>query len=67
MTALEGSRSVVQCPQCGFKTVERRPAGRGPGLWTCPACASSVRAPQCCVFCSYGSLGCRAPQTPEPG
>lgn len=53
-------RSIIQCPHCGFKTTERMPVNACIFFYECPACGGIVRPKpgDCCVFCSYGTVGC---------
>ncbi|WP_425488622.1 GDCCVxC domain-containing (seleno)protein [Litorivivens lipolytica] len=54
------SRSIIQCPLCGFKVTERLPAGKAPSTADCVACGKAMQARGCCVFCDFGSVRCRA-------
>ncbi len=58
------TRSIVQCPHCGFKTVEHMPSVRKVMTFCCPACERSCAADDkhCCVFCQYGSVPCPTAQ-----
>jgi hypothetical protein len=53
-------RSVLTCPSCGFRQVERMPTNACLFFWDCPRCGARARplAGHCCVFCSYGSVPC---------
>ena len=53
-------RTVVQCPQCGFKVTEKMPAARKGTVFHCPGCNeySHVPSEKCCVFCLFAKLPC---------
>lgn len=53
-------RSVLTCPSCGLRHVERMPTNACLFFWQCPRCNKRVRPldGDCCVFCSYGSVPC---------
>ena len=53
-------RTVVQCPLCGFKTVEQMSVVEKRPAFICPACekTSVVTAQQCCIFCAWGRTSC---------
>jgi hypothetical protein len=57
-------RSVLTCPSCGFRQVERMPTNACLFFWECPRGGARVRPldGDCCVFCSYGSLPCPSMQ-----
>lgn len=52
--------SVVTCPGCGARCMERMPTDACLFFWNCPECGSRVKPKpgDCCVFCSYGSVVC---------
>jgi len=60
--------SVLTCPYCGARSVERMPTDACLFFWYCPSCEMRVRpkAGDCCVFCSYGSAPC-PPKQRESG
>src|SRR5262245_60381726 len=52
--------SIVTCPACGHRAVERMPENACNIRYTCKGCSIEL-APHpgdCCVFCSYGSVPC---------
>jgi len=52
--------SIVTCPVCGHRAVERMPENACNIRYTCKGCNIEL-APypgDCCVFCSYGSVPC---------
>ena len=53
-------RSVLTCPSCGFRQVERMPTDACLFFWDCPRCGARARplSGDCCVFCSSGSVPC---------
>ena len=53
-------RSVLTCPSCGFRQVERMPTDACLFFWDCSRCGARARplSGDCCVFCSYGSVPC---------
>ncbi|MDQ3261310.1 MAG: GDCCVxC domain-containing (seleno)protein [Burkholderiales bacterium] len=52
--------SVLTCPQCGFASTETMPTDACQFYYECKNCKAMLRpkAGHCCVFCSYGSVGC---------
>ncbi|MCA1606135.1 MAG: hypothetical protein LC775_11850 [Acidobacteria bacterium] len=52
--------SVITCPQCAARTVERMPTDACQYFYDCPACGEVLRpkSGDCCVFCSFGSVSC---------
>jgi hypothetical protein len=58
-------RSVLTCPHCGKRSVERMPVDACLHFYDCPGCGKRLapKAGDCCVFCSYGSTPCPPMQT----
>ena len=52
--------SVLTCPACGHRSVERMPENACLYFHDCAACGALLKpkAGDCCVFCSYGSVAC---------
>jgi len=52
--------SVLTCPACGHRSVERMPENACIHFHECAACGALLtpKAGDCCVFCSYGSVAC---------
>lgn len=52
--------SVITCPVCGARRMERMPADACQFFYDCASCGTVLRskAGDCCVFCSYGSVKC---------
>ncbi|HEX4562755.1 MAG TPA: GDCCVxC domain-containing (seleno)protein [Gemmatimonadales bacterium] len=52
--------SVLTCPRCGASTNESMPENACVHLYECGSCHQLLRPimGDCCVFCSYGSVGC---------
>lgn len=53
-------RSVLTCPECGHRQAETMPADACQFFYECNGCSKLLRPKpgDCCVFCSYGSVGC---------
>ena len=54
------TKSVIKCPECGFKKEEEMPLDRCEVLYKCEKCGAVLKPEDgdCCVFCSYGSEKC---------
>ncbi|NNE45077.1 MAG: hypothetical protein HKN37_00295 [Rhodothermales bacterium] len=52
--------STLTCPSCGHQSTETMPENACVHFWECPACAVILKPldGDCCVFCSYGDVGC---------
>jgi hypothetical protein len=52
--------SVVTCPRCGVAKEEPMPADACQYFYECTGCHAVLRPKpgDCCVFCSFGSVGC---------
>ena len=61
-------RSVLTCPQCGFRKEETMPTDACLFFHECEACKTLLRpnAGHCCVFCSFGSVKCPPMQQQKP-
>ncbi len=48
------------CPRCGQRSEETMPEDHCLVVYDCPACGARLtpKPPDCCVFCSYGSVPC---------
>lgn len=53
-------QSVILCPACGARQIELMPENACVHVYECTACHAILRPipGDCCVFCSYGSVGC---------
>ena len=53
-------RSVVQCPECGFRVTEQMSLRKNPKQYQCPGCNSvtNVAEDDCCIFCVLGRTPC---------
>ena len=53
-------RSVITCPQCGFRKEETMPTDACQHFYECQGCKAILKpeAGDCCVFCSYGTVKC---------
>jgi hypothetical protein len=58
--------SVITCPQCGHRRREVMPTDACLFFYECTACGAVLKPKQgdCCVFCSFGSIGCPSRQVP---
>ena len=52
--------SVLTCPKCGHRRRETMPKDACQFFYECRSCGELLRPlpGDCCVFCSYGSVGC---------
>ena len=52
--------STITCPECGFTKKENMPDNACQYFYECEACKAILKpnAGDCCVFCSYGDVGC---------
>jgi hypothetical protein len=52
--------SLLTCPQCGFESVETMPTDACQFFYECKGCRTLLRPKKgdCCVFCSFGTVGC---------
>jgi hypothetical protein len=52
--------SVITCPECGHRKMERMPADACQWFYECGACGVLLKPKpgDCCVFCSYGTAKC---------
>jgi hypothetical protein len=57
-------KSVIKCPECGFKKEEIMPVDACKFFYQCPNCKKMLKPGKgdCCVFCSYGSVKCPSKQ-----
>jgi hypothetical protein len=53
-------KSTISCPNCGTAKAEIMPTDACQFFYECGGCGSLLRlkAGDCCVFCSYGSISC---------
>jgi hypothetical protein len=53
-------RSIIKCPECGFKKEEIMPEDSCLFFYECTNCGKIVKPKpgDCCVYCSYGSVKC---------
>jgi len=61
------TKSVITCPDCGFRKEETMPIDACQFLYECENCHTPLKPKQgdCCVFCSYGSVKCPPEQKGE--
>jgi hypothetical protein len=54
------TKSIITCPDCGFKKEEDMPVDACKYFYKCTNCEAILKPKQgdCCVFCSYGSVSC---------
>jgi hypothetical protein len=52
--------SILTCPHCGHRSVERMPTDACRVFHVCEGCGATLKPLpcDCCVFCSYGSVPC---------
>lgn len=57
-------KSTITCPECGHKKEEEMSTGACQTLYICENCLAILKSEsnKCCVFCSYGTEPCPAPQ-----
>jgi len=53
-------KSIITCPNCGFKKEEDMPTNACQFFYECEKCKTILKPKQgdCCVYCSYGSVPC---------
>ena len=53
-------KSVITCPNCGFKKEEEMPTNACEFFYVCTNCKTMLKPKKgdCCVYCSYGSVPC---------
>lgn len=53
-------KSILQCPQCGHGKEEEMPREACQFFYECENCKKIIKPLKghCCVFCSYGTVGC---------
>ncbi|MEQ9442759.1 MAG: GDCCVxC domain-containing (seleno)protein [Cyclobacteriaceae bacterium] len=56
--------SMLTCPVCQHQCLMHMPLVNWVSAFVCENCSSSIKVMPgvCCVFCSYGSVGCPASQ-----
>lgn len=61
--------SVITCPKCGSKQLERMPQNECLYFYNCRSCGAhlSPNAGDCCVFCSFGDVCCPSMQIAGSG
>ncbi len=54
------SKSVIECPECGFEKEETMPVDSCLFFYECINCKVILKPMKrdCCVFCSYGDIKC---------
>jgi len=54
------TKSIISCPECGFKKEEQMPGDACVYFYKCPNCGILLKPKEgdCCVFCSYGTVKC---------
>lgn len=52
--------TILTCPQCSARTIEKMPTDACVFFWDCPTCSAHLKPKpgDCCVFCSYGMVKC---------
>lgn len=52
--------SVITCPHCGHREVEKMPVNACQYYYDCKGCGKLLKpnVGDCCVFCSFGSVKC---------
>ena len=57
-------KSIIKCPECGFKKEELMPINSCQFFYECTNCGTVLKPKKgdCCVFCSYGSKKCPSKQ-----
>lgn len=62
-------KSVITCPQCGYKKEEEIQEETCLHFYECEHCKTVLKPKpgDCCVFCSYGSVKCRSKQKTSSG
>jgi hypothetical protein len=58
------TKSIITCPNCGYKKVEEMPVDACQYFNECKNCKTVLKPKQgdCCVYCSYGSVKCPSMQ-----
>jgi hypothetical protein len=53
-------KSVITCPECGFRAEETMPTDACQHFYECRGCKAILKPKpgDCCVFCSYGTVKC---------
>lgn len=53
-------KSVMTCPECGYKKEETMPTDACQYFYECTNCKKIIRPVNndCCVYCSYGTVPC---------
>jgi len=59
--------STVQCPKCGYRSIERMPTDYCLVRYECKNCGyiMTPRKGTCCIFCSFGDVKCPSMQLSE--
>ncbi|MDE5417630.1 hypothetical protein L3049_06375 [Labilibaculum sp. DW002] len=54
------SKSVITCPDCGYKKEEPMPSDSCQFFYECENCHVILKPKHgdCCVYCSYGTVKC---------
>lgn len=53
-------KSILTCPNCGYRKEEIMPANSCQYFYECENCHEILKpkAGDCCVYCSFGSVKC---------
>ncbi len=53
-------KTVLSCPECGYKKEEVMPTDACQYFYKCESCGKMLKPlpGDCCVFCSYGTVPC---------
>lgn len=53
-------KTIIKCPECGYKKEETMPTDIFQIIYTCEKCGALLKPEKGddCVFCSYGSEEC---------
>jgi hypothetical protein len=62
-------QSVITCPLCGTQATEEMPQNACQHFYRCTGCGEILkpRDGDCCVFCSYATVGCPPRQLEAQG
>ena len=62
-------KSIITCPQCGYRKEESMPANACQYLYECEQCKTKLKPKpgDCCVFCSFGTVPCPPVQQSKNG
>lgn len=63
------AESTLICPVCGYSKTETMPTDACQYYYECESCNSLLKPNpgDCCVYCSYGTVGCPSVQAGAAG